>query len=607
VLPAQQSPGLTLNEVLGDKISEDPIDLLQRTDDFNQILNGLKLTHLRDTLSMESGWSIYLLKFDISLLPGDATQEEYGAHVAFQIQEPKNQIRVYSVWPQRYADRFQEVSSTRDDFRLALQGAAQGTEWAANIAQDLAQRYEEDLAMIQRYPLISGFTDGNANTFGWEFNPRLRIVTKDWHWPLTDKQEHVYWLEPGLRQVYALLAVRDCRVEVKKKLLILSPTSLGAILKGKGLYTLEELKHEYINIEKEYAAPECEPVDTSEANPSNKDSRQYQDELQRQFKKLDKFMEDEQRLTQEIELKKQRPAALLAVAKLNDEVRALQKQELQKLTTLHKYALNSRIGRQGALGLTRLTLKVRRTWFNRKNGYTVPPEQDVLLTAQSNASAVHSQSDDLVLNVSLPDKLDRTLWQLSTVIPDRGSIDEPTKVTIRGQNFSNDARVFVAGHEATDVEVLGRDFLTATFPKIDEQLLEGAKKKKFTVTVFTGGDPLQSRDAFTYVASKAVPPAPFKVERIVPTTEEGGRLINIIANKPVMDNVAKVFFGTYEVHSNNMLPGDDKKHLWVIVPQDEQHKIPASGTDVFVVLHFKPEAKVTEDNTYKFSTPFRYK
>src|SRR5262245_42551188 len=49
VLPPQQSPGLTFTEIAAQNLNEDPIDLLQRADDFNQILNGLKLTHLRDT------------------------------------------------------------------------------------------------------------------------------------------------------------------------------------------------------------------------------------------------------------------------------------------------------------------------------------------------------------------------------------------------------------------------------------------------------------------------------------------------------------------------------------------------------------------------------
>ena len=188
MLPPQQSPGLTFTDLAAQSLNEDPIDLLQRADDFNQILNGLKLTHLRDTLSMVPGWSVYLLKFDVSLHPGDITQEDHGARVRFVVvkdpnnaeaTDPKDKVRIYGIWPQRYADRFKETSSLREDFRLALENAVQGPKASGSGALDLAQRSEEDLALIQRYPLVAGFIDSHNDAFGWEFNPRLRIVKKD--------------------------------------------------------------------------------------------------------------------------------------------------------------------------------------------------------------------------------------------------------------------------------------------------------------------------------------------------------------------------------------------------------------------------------------------
>jgi hypothetical protein len=336
--------------------------------------------------------------------------------------------------------------------------------------------------MVQRYPLISGFIDGNTNTFGWEFNPRLRIVTKDRLWPLTDKQEHVYWLEPGLRQVYVLLAVKDCLVEMKKKLFTLSEKNFDDILENKGPYTLETLRMEYIALRTQHPAAGCSP--NTSLPP---------DDINQQFANFTRSPREEVK---------------------------------KKLISLHQ-AIVGTIGQQGKFKNTdnTLTFTVKRTWFNRNSGHLVQPESDVLATAVTNSSQSASPLGEISLVVSLPDKPDRTLTGLTPVLPERGSIDESTKVTIRGQNFSNDARVFIANQEATEVEVLGRDFLTATFPKIDKKLLEGDNEKVFSVTVLTGGDSLFHPRAFTYFAAKSEKPAPVAVEKVGPPTAKGGKLV----------------------------------------------------------------------------------
>ncbi len=480
-LPGSQSPGLmltktkedggvTLTDIWDDKISEDPIDVMQRVDDFNQILSGMKLTHLRDSLSMLDGWSVYLLGFDISLLPGDKTQEGHSAQVEFTLKN-KN-VRVYGVWPKQYADRFQEVSSIREDFRLALQGAAQGQQWAAQMSQDLAQRYEEDLALIQRYPLISGFIDGKGK-FGWEFNPRIRIVTKD-RFLLTDKQEHVYWLEPGIRQCYAIIAIKDDR--------------------------------------------------------KNKTEN----------------------------------------------------------------------------ALLNLDIDVIRKWFNRDSGKYVSLENDLTSPSPNTTPKTNNMS----LNVELPYRLDMKLAEHDPVWPVRGLTNQDTIVTILGENFSYDSEVFVGGVKAENVKVLGRDYISAIFPRISTDLLEGKSEKKFTVKVISNGDARIKKEAFTYVAPPKKPepkkPDPFVVKKINPLNAPHNSIITIDANRPVMDKVTKVWFGELGVHPNNMASSEDKKVLNVIVPYDAKNKKPATNTAVFIKLVFDPKEKIISNNFYKFPTPFIY-
>lgn len=216
---SRQTEGLKITEFPSD-IKEDPLDRLQRVDDFYQELEGKRLTHLRDTASIQEGWSVYLLGFDISLVPGDKTSKDHGAYVEFTVKGKRDKtyaelpywpkdfrfpeclknkisydpsekllvfkgvmssterdtllnlfntedtkkileeflkkqlsvnyteetiptynelykiavdelfeesqindaVRVYNVWPQRYADRFAETSSIREDFILALKG-----------------------------------------------------------------------------------------------------------------------------------------------------------------------------------------------------------------------------------------------------------------------------------------------------------------------------------------------------------------------------------------------------------------------------------------------------------------------------------------------------
>ena len=554
VLPPQQSPGLTFTDLAAQSLNEDPIDLLQRADDFNQILNGLKLTHLRDTLSMLPGWSVYLLKFDISLHPGDITQEDHGARVRFVVEKDKEKVRIYGIWPQRYADRFKETSSLREDFRLALETAVQGPKASGSGALDLAQRSEEDLALIQRYPLVAGFIDRFNDAFGWEFNPRLRILKKN-RWILPDKPEHVYWLEPGLRQVYALLAVKDCRIHMPKKLIKISENDLEKVIVDQSGVRLEELIEEYKRLKDPYAG------DCTRTNLPD----------------IDK--------------------AINRIKQLKEEGK-----QVEALKSLHADILR-RIGDQGDGGLKKVDLKVERSWFNRKTGRVLAPEEDSTLSSNESVTSSHNPP----LEVLLPEKVDRTLSGLTAVLPREGLIGETTRVTILGQNFSNDARVFVAGQEAQNVEVLGRDFITALLPGIKKELLNGEPSKKFAVTVFTGGEALQAQEAFTYIAPRATPSANPTEFKLGAKAAKADTWIKIVSNKPVMDKVVGVWFGDLKVDLKNTTKSKDNKTLEVLVPYDTKDKRPAPGSKRNVILDFDPQAQVISSNRFQLEEQFLYK
>lgn len=701
----KQTKGIVLTDVgtVTAELSEDPIDLLQRVDDFNQILSGMKLTHLRDTLSMQKGWSVYLLGFDISLLPGDVTQDGHGARVEFTIENGKDYARVYSIWPQRYADRFQEATSIREDFRASLQLAGQSTQWAAQMAMNLAQRYEDDLANIQRYPLISGFVNnnGDSQTFGWEFNPRIRTVTKDRIWPLTNKPIIEYWLEPGVRQCYALVAIKDNRIEANNRVLELSKDDLVKIAFGGTvrLLTFKELIKNYSKILPEetkihfmipyynstltepkgeislnidlgqekklaekilYAFNNCDKLG-SEGDKERWDNfkeslRMWQNKHKELVNLIDKDSNDPLRKIVDDDLKKL--ATRITVDVQNEKItldsikgkynatiekleakkkgtvpqslknyfaendfleriyqvdsKTLEKWELtDSLIDLH-YCMLGFLGHQGKIGENekkKLVLEVKRSWFNRKRGQVVQLEKDIF-DFNTNSEKLDPRNDKMKLTVeTLPDKLDRTLVKISAVLPNEGIADGKNKTTVSiwGENFSNDAKVFIGGIEVPtpDVTVLGRDYIVAKLPVVDNGILDGAPKKQFDIKVITGGDLLMAENAFTYVASPPPPKeAPFAIVEINPKTAPSGKFINIKANNAVLDKVDNVFFGMGTV--TEKILSNDKKTLRVKVPYDPNTKSPQPGDETLISLEFDPKAAITSNNKYQYLEPFTY-
>lgn len=469
----KQGASLEIKEFPAD-IKEDPFDGLQRVDDFYQTLSGVRLTHLRDTASMQKGWSVYLLGFDISLVPGSKTSKDHSAYIELEITGKKTddvvnneKIRVYGVWPQRYAERFNETLSLREDLSLALKAAAQAQKWSAEMAQDLAQRHEDDSALIQRYPLISGFVRGGRN-FGWEFNPRLRIVTKK-RFILPGHPKPVYWMEPGMRHCYVLVAVNDGRIEADKSLLMMDKENLRKIaFGGKARLTdLPGLKKMYEDVLKQVSESPLNP------QPQGGEAQNIQYMGLQPGKEKGKLEKAFKRLFSKV---------------LNEK----DKEKFSEWEAFHSCVLGL-CGHQGKDGINKLELKVSKCcWFNLHNGKKVEVGSDEIL----------GTSNPMI--IELPDKLDRTLENIWPVRPNWGLTDQETTVTIKGENFSTDAMVFVGGIkvEPKKVSVVGKDFIVATFPSIPEELLEGADKKAFAVKVITGGDSLNAEDAFTYIKSK---------------------------------------------------------------------------------------------------------
>jgi hypothetical protein len=122
--------------------------------------------------------------------------------------------RVYAIAPLQYAERFREGLARRDDLSLALDVEKQSPGQGGKFALDRAMKSQEELALIQRYPLISGFVDTETR-FGWQINPRFRVIDRPAYisW-LTGKYGVENSMEDGIRT--GLVAIEITRKEIEK-------------------------------------------------------------------------------------------------------------------------------------------------------------------------------------------------------------------------------------------------------------------------------------------------------------------------------------------------------------------------------------------------------
>lgn len=631
---ADESKGFTFQEF--SDIGEEPIDRLQRVDDFYQILEGVRLTHLRDTASMEKEWSAYLLGFDVSLVPGDKTSEGYGARVEFEItgkdeKEDKDKkedwVEVYSIWPQRYAERFNEILAVRESFYLALKETVRAQVGSAELAQDLAEKYQDDLALIQRYPLISGFVKG-PRSFGWEFNPRVHIKTI--RRPiLPSRAATVYWMEPGIRRCYAIVAVNDGRVWAEKFLSEMTEEDLKKIASGdranlidrEGLkemykdvinnmyvepYSSETVYGKYLEHSKEVdklrrlineAAEELKILPNGvKSGISLPEGKKIQYNASRKLLIFTGIMSPDEK-TQLLGLSgdeqyKEAVEKLFEKSKNNKDLFGkpigTKEEELEKWKDFHKHVLRL-CGHHGWGGIKKLELKATCKWFHLDSG------QEVEASCKPFGGGVST------ICVELPNKQHRSLEKIWKVWPDRGSVNQEVTVTIRGMDISNDARVFVGGMEAKKVDVVSRNLVVATFPKTGEEILEGLKEKKFPIKVLTAGDSLGAVEAFTYFKPEEPAEEPAFEAHLGTTKGKANTPVEIKANRPVMDSVAKVLFGQYEASASGIIRGVDKHELMVIAPAG-----PKEGEGVPIILIFTPQTGISRNNEYLLPNRFQY-
>lgn len=555
---------------------------------------------------------------------------------------------------------------------------------SAKAAMDLAQRYEEDLALMQRYPLIAGVVNGH-DSFGWEFNPRLRIVTEE-RAIRADRTKHVYWLEPGVRHCYALIAVRDDRVEADKKLLNMNEEDLKAVAFSKSVRLVdfnelnllyervlsqvpknrkEQLKEQ---LEKEPTGSDSEdftitfvdqpreasilegnlPKETLGAekdlgswNDFNKSLERWQNnhkeliklmdrDVQKKHEKLLTFNADDFKKMAtkdergEVEVRgvdidgiqKLYAAAIVDTKervpgylndyfnRLNSEVFPVDAKDLAKWEKfqmwvgVHHYILNL-CGHQGINGIKELEISIEKKWFNRSTGEIFNPKGEIFTGA----------ADSML--VKLPQKRDRTLVEIRSVSPNTGAITQETVVTIRGENFSNDSRVFVGGHEVKpeNVSVVGRGLIVATFPAIHKDVLEDESEKKFDVSVITGGDTLTAYKAFTYTRPPEKPPEkpiPF-VATLSANEGKPAGYIKIKANRPVMDEVETIQFGELPADKSSWSRSANNKVLTFTVPQGNNTSLaPRSGTKVHVILKFEDDSGIVPRDEYELEELFTY-
>jgi len=207
--------------LLGTSAGEEALDILRRKEDFGDLFTGTLLKYIRDDLSLRPERELYLLEFDISVNPDGFTSSSglfssgYSARVRADI-TPENTnyaARVYAIAPQQYAERFREGLARRDDLSLALDLEKQGPGQGAKFALDRAMRSQEELALIQRYPLISSVVDSETK-FGWQINPRFRVIDRPAYisW-LTGKYGVENSMEDGIRT--GLVAVEITRKTIE--------------------------------------------------------------------------------------------------------------------------------------------------------------------------------------------------------------------------------------------------------------------------------------------------------------------------------------------------------------------------------------------------------
>lgn len=434
-------------------VNEDPMDALQRINDFQAALEGSILEHLRDTNSQTEGYSLYLLGFDISILPDQNSfpQNDYNGYVRFDITgDSNNDMVVYAISPENFAERFSESSSLKNNIDLAARVAANYSNSGFDLGGQLMKQYGDLMSKLERYPIVSGFIDG-PRAFGWVFHST----------PVIKKGKVRYSLKPAFRHCYALVLVRDKSISAPKWVYAINEKMFEDKINDEDIEWFATLKNAYDEI-------------LNKVNTSNTNLTSVRSEIDLKYTSKDELKKFTQKKKEELQKKYSNEKEYKA---------ALSKALVEPFKRTHGDILEF-IGQHGNGGATAFNLKYVSGWTKKSD----PTASEI------NASKAHE------LNISLPNKVDHALEAIWSVMPKKSPGNEESWVSIKGNGFSNDPQVFIGNQKALETIVVSREIILAKFPRYSKGL-DMDKDSCFRVKVYSSGDPMTSPDeAFCYTA-----------------------------------------------------------------------------------------------------------
>lgn len=545
--------------------NEDPIDALQRINDFQAAFEGAILGHLRDTHSEVEGYSLYLLGFDISILPDQDGffQDDYNGYVRFEIiGAGNNDIVVYAISPENFAVRFSESASLKNNIDLAALVAAKYSSSGFDLGGQLKKQYSDLISKLERYPIVSGFID-DQRAFGWVFHPN----------PVIKNGKVKSSLVPAFRHCYALVLVKDKGISAPKWVYAINEKMLEEKINDEDIEWFKALREEYnkiLNKRKDTSVtPEKLGIDS-------------------RYEKLDKlkrFKDDEKdKVTKEYTDSGREPVG-------GKYVKDLTKTWVKSFIRTHQEMLEF-LGQQGKDGVADFRIKYVSGWIKKSD----PKVSDI--------NAMKTRE----LNVSLPDKVDRTLEAIWAVMPDKSPGNEESWVSIKGYGFSNDPQVFIGNQKALETIVFSREIVLAKFPKYSKDN-DIDKDSCFRVKVFSAGDSMTSPDgAFCYTApfdSPAPSPATFSVTSLHPRESAPKSILKIKANMAVMDKVEKVVIGDLEVPIDKKLHSrEEDRLLEFAIPENKDNKTAPGLYEIHLI--FKKNSGIVAGDRYAVPFSFKY-
>ena len=663
IITVQPLPGSTAQPIIklsgpGGELVSDPFDALTRVNDYFGLYETVKLTNLRDSASLQKGWSMYMLGFNISVRPGIQTRRDYQAVVKYQVElvdvygkvepvdkhgkaelvdkygelkEPEERLRVYAVYPQRYtlnyAEDMTDLSSIKLSGQASLPGSPGATTLPVKVGAGYGKNYQEKFQQIQRYPLISGYIDGN-DSFGWVFNPRPRVVTSwlntpkvanemvDDNFPVTavvmvkDNNYHSdFWVyETSETKILGYFGLQRDRnsynsqgqwLEKKEREIVKKeakdtayrPDILGTLWRNYAEYERDIL----CNPASAYEGSGkflAEFVHTLEAYQDwQKNGAKFKiASLQEQY---DKYLNqgntplpcDKAEKSDTREKNAEIMSELLAQANVKpaepkagseDGESVYRKALAQSWSKLHEYFL----WREG-LPPSDFKLKVTFSaqWLPKPGPGLILPCAPITL-------------DGGTWQQPLPRKMPRAINGMIGVWPDHAPGNQESWVSIKGQGFVNDMEVLVGTQrvDPKDIKIVTNDLVLVKVPQYPAQPKGFNEPQKVKIKLYNGGEGMGScEDCFIYVP-------PFKETGKEPAIEinlpdqhvSSGNYVRVQANKPVFKSLESVEIGAAQVKKENIEFLDDYKLVRFKLPE-QSFKGYEKALDVTLVFKEKVE------------------